>query len=352
MEVGLDLVILLSHTSHRLQPLDVSVIAPFKRGFKRYRDAWVLHNRGRGAGKQVLAMWVSGGLHKALTPENIKAGFRATGIWPLDPHAVDQHLGPATPFSKSRLAGTQESEAGTQEAGTQESGAGSRMPALHAGRIEFPEQSQLPGGGEAGWQSNSKEGPKSESESVTSGASSDGEDPAALAAVLRGEFPEPAPNVQQYFVGQSASASDAFDNDVPKSPPVVSTCAGSSDGSRDHRVRNTTLDALLELPDLPLAREKRCPKTQPLVDYSKSILLTSSQYLETMELKAQRKEEATREATRRKDLAAQKRVQCDAERRRKEEEKRRKARKPVQRRHSANVGQKRRYGSQVSAYRH
>ena len=51
MEVGLDLVTLPSHTSHRLLPLDVSVFAPFKRGFKCYRDAWILHNRGIGAWK-------------------------------------------------------------------------------------------------------------------------------------------------------------------------------------------------------------------------------------------------------------------------------------------------------------
>ena len=38
MEVGLDLVTLPSHTSHRLQLLDVSIFAPFKKAFKRYRD--------------------------------------------------------------------------------------------------------------------------------------------------------------------------------------------------------------------------------------------------------------------------------------------------------------------------
>ena len=38
-EVRLDLLILPNYTSHRLQPLDVGVFAPFKRYFKRYRDA-------------------------------------------------------------------------------------------------------------------------------------------------------------------------------------------------------------------------------------------------------------------------------------------------------------------------
>ena len=114
MEVGLDLVTLPSHTSHRLQPLDVSVFAPFKHGFKWYKDAWVLHNRGTSVEKQVLAMWVSGGLQRALTLENIKAGFHATSIWPLNPHAVDQYLGLAMPFSISRLLGAQQVGAGVE----------------------------------------------------------------------------------------------------------------------------------------------------------------------------------------------------------------------------------------------
>ena len=107
MEVGLDLVTLPNHTSHDFQALDVSVFPPFKRGFKRYRDTWILHNRGRGAEKQVLAMWVSSGLQRILALENIKARFCAIGIWPLDHHKVDQYLGLAWPFSTVQMPGAQ-----------------------------------------------------------------------------------------------------------------------------------------------------------------------------------------------------------------------------------------------------
>ena len=62
MEVGLDLITLLSHTCYRLHPLDVRVFVPFKCGFKRYRDAWVLQNRGHGASKEIQVMWISVGL--------------------------------------------------------------------------------------------------------------------------------------------------------------------------------------------------------------------------------------------------------------------------------------------------
>jgi hypothetical protein len=45
-EVGLQLVTLHSHTSHALQPLDVSVFGPFKCAFWIYRDIWAMNNKG------------------------------------------------------------------------------------------------------------------------------------------------------------------------------------------------------------------------------------------------------------------------------------------------------------------
>ena len=98
-EVGLDLMTLPSHTSHRLQPLDVGVFAPFKRYFKRYRDAWSVSNKGKGASKQTLAMWVSRVLERALTKSNIQAEFRTTGIYPLNPEVADVHMEPTRQFA-------------------------------------------------------------------------------------------------------------------------------------------------------------------------------------------------------------------------------------------------------------
>jgi hypothetical protein len=45
--VGLHLVTLPSHTSHALQPLDVSVFGPFKCAFWIYRDIWAMNNKGK-----------------------------------------------------------------------------------------------------------------------------------------------------------------------------------------------------------------------------------------------------------------------------------------------------------------
>ena len=62
MDVGLDLLTLFSHTTHSLQPLDISIFASFKKYFKCYNYAWVMKNRGKAACKEILAMWVSLGL--------------------------------------------------------------------------------------------------------------------------------------------------------------------------------------------------------------------------------------------------------------------------------------------------
>ena len=48
-QIGLDLLTLPFHTSHRLQPLDVSIFRPFKCAFRGYREAWTLHHKGQAA---------------------------------------------------------------------------------------------------------------------------------------------------------------------------------------------------------------------------------------------------------------------------------------------------------------
>ena len=102
--VGLDLITLPSHTSHALQPLDVSVFKPFKQYFREYRDYWTSRNRDQSATKEVLAQWVSLGLRKALSVCNISSGFRRTGIYPLNSQAVDAHLTPSEVYrSHGRL---------------------------------------------------------------------------------------------------------------------------------------------------------------------------------------------------------------------------------------------------------
>jgi hypothetical protein len=94
----LDLLTLPSHTSHALQPLDVSVFKPFKHFVRQYRDFWMSRNLNEPASKDTLAQWVSLSLKKALTESNIKNGFSATSIFPLDEHVVDSMLAPSDSF--------------------------------------------------------------------------------------------------------------------------------------------------------------------------------------------------------------------------------------------------------------
>ena len=96
--VGLDILTLPAHTSHALQPLDVSVFKSFKQNFRIYRDFWTSRNLSQPTTKSTLAHWVHLALRKALTKENISSGFRATGIYPLNRAAVNSYLAPSDIF--------------------------------------------------------------------------------------------------------------------------------------------------------------------------------------------------------------------------------------------------------------
>ena len=76
---GVDMLSLPSHTSHDLQPLDVSYFGPFKHSFKAFRNAWKIQHPIEKCRKEILAQWMSLAL-KSLTPSNIKNGFKACGI--------------------------------------------------------------------------------------------------------------------------------------------------------------------------------------------------------------------------------------------------------------------------------
>jgi hypothetical protein len=88
--------------------------------------------------------------------------------------------------------------------------------------------------------------------------------------------------------------------------------------------RNSDLHSIykfLQLPEVTVVRHKKKTHEEPLVDYSKSIFLTSDEYLQSMEAKADRKKKAKKEARvrkleaeKRKDARATERIQKEAER--------------------------------------
>ena len=105
---GLDMISLPSHTSHALQPLDVACFGPFKKAFRAYRDLWNMQGKGNNINKEHLAQWASLALEKALTPPNIRAGFKGCGIWPLNFEAMKAKMGPFKAFRDSTCAEFQE----------------------------------------------------------------------------------------------------------------------------------------------------------------------------------------------------------------------------------------------------
>ena len=74
-EAGLDLLTLPSHTSHGLQPLDVTIFKPFEIHFREYRNFWTSRNMHKKISKEILVQQVSLGLKRALSMHNITKGF-------------------------------------------------------------------------------------------------------------------------------------------------------------------------------------------------------------------------------------------------------------------------------------
>ena len=78
------------HCSHKLKPLDVSVYGPFKSYYSSALNAQLQQKPG-----VFLTIYDVPGLvkiahEKAMTPTNIVAGFKKTGIFPLDEHIFDE----------------------------------------------------------------------------------------------------------------------------------------------------------------------------------------------------------------------------------------------------------------------
>ncbi|XP_059077024.1 MFS-type transporter clz9-like [Cryptomeria japonica] len=73
--LGIDLLTLPAHTSHKLQPLDVSVFSPFKAHFKSERSKWMAKHPHIEIRRIELAELASKAFKHALTSENITASF-------------------------------------------------------------------------------------------------------------------------------------------------------------------------------------------------------------------------------------------------------------------------------------
>ena len=75
-KLGIDLLTLLSHTTQRLQPLDVSVFGPFKTYFRSEQASWMAKNPRLEVKMLELYELASRPFKRALTTTNIKVRYR------------------------------------------------------------------------------------------------------------------------------------------------------------------------------------------------------------------------------------------------------------------------------------
>ena len=261
---GLDLLTLPAHTSHALQPLDVGVFKSFKQYFREYRDFWSSRHLNEAASKDTLAQWVSLGLRRALNPNNIKKGFSATGILPLNFNAVQEHMRPSQTYRYTEVQEPQQGEGP-------------------------PEASHEPptSGTVAGSAREEPEGNEHEERNVPDIQSADIE--AELAEV-------PDSSAVHFFV-------DADLTDPTIADEVV--------GLEQNADAVGSITQFLTLPTVAARINPR--KRDPILDFSKSIMLTSEQYINA----AAQMKEAKVTAARQKEQA---RVEKEERKKRKETE--------------------------------
>lgn len=81
---GVTILTLHPHTTAKMQPLDVGLLAPFKAYYNGAVDSWLLRNPGRPMTIYNIAECVGPAYMKSMTPTNIVNAFKKCGIFPYD----------------------------------------------------------------------------------------------------------------------------------------------------------------------------------------------------------------------------------------------------------------------------
>lgn len=80
-----------SHTSHYLQPLDVAVFKSLKTYFYESCRLWMKQHPGRRLTRQQFGFLLNQAWGKSATNGNAISGFRAAGVFPLNPGAIPEY---------------------------------------------------------------------------------------------------------------------------------------------------------------------------------------------------------------------------------------------------------------------
>ncbi|XP_051244566.1 uncharacterized protein LOC127356649 [Dicentrarchus labrax] len=81
---GIVMLTLPPRTSHKMQPLDVSLYGPFKTYYNKAMDGWMRTHHGQTASIYAIPEIVHETFLSARTPRNILSGFRSAGIFPFN----------------------------------------------------------------------------------------------------------------------------------------------------------------------------------------------------------------------------------------------------------------------------
>lgn len=87
----IQLVLIPPHTSHALQPLDVSFFKPLKTYYHQQATTWQHTNTGKAINKVVFGGLLKQAWNLSATVGNATKGFEKTGIYPLNPNAIPTH---------------------------------------------------------------------------------------------------------------------------------------------------------------------------------------------------------------------------------------------------------------------
>ena len=85
---GVILFCLPPHTTHLAQPLDKSIFSPLKTYWSQECQNYLAMNPGKVVTRQVFSQIFSKAWFRGMTPKNVIAGFKATGVFPLDRSAI------------------------------------------------------------------------------------------------------------------------------------------------------------------------------------------------------------------------------------------------------------------------
>ncbi|KAL8608290.1 hypothetical protein ACOMHN_042157 [Nucella lapillus] len=110
-----------AHTTHRLQPLDVTFFKSLKNWYNIEIENYLRSSQAKAVGVHLVSSLVCKSFVKAATMETAVNGFRKTGLWPPNRHIFDEKfsrmeavLNTACPDS-DRLTNSAETVLGTQE---------------------------------------------------------------------------------------------------------------------------------------------------------------------------------------------------------------------------------------------